>query len=160
MFDTALIVVGALLQLVGIAGCVLPWIAGPPFNFLGLIFLCLAKGWETFSPAFLVVMGALTLLTMVLDYVLPMAGAKKFGATRRGFWGAFIGMIAGVVLFPPFGLIIGAFLGAVAGELSAGKKNAVAMKAGLGVFAGVFAALIVKLVVSGIMTFFFVKALL
>jgi len=159
MLDIVLIVIGSLLQLVGLAGCVLPWLAGPPFNFLGLILLCLARGWDTFSPTFLIMMGALTALTMVLDYVLPMAGAKKFGSTKRGFWGAFIGMVLGVVLFPPFGMIIGAFLGAVAGELSAGKKNAEAMKAGWGVFLGVITALILKLAVSGIMTFFFVKAM-
>jgi len=159
MLDTVLIVIGFLFQVVGLAGCVLPWLAGPPFNFLGLILLCLAKGWDTFSPAFLIVMGALTLLTTVLDYVLPMAGAKKYGSTKRGFWGAFFGMVIGVVLFPPFGMIIGAFLGAVAGEISAGKKNAEAMKAGWGVFLGVITALILKLLVSGIMTFFFVKAI-
>jgi len=160
MLDTVLIVIGALLQIVGLAGCFLPWLAGPPFNFLGLIFLCLAKGWDTFSPAFLIVMAALTLLTMILDYVLPMAGARKYGSTKRGFWGAFLGMAVGVLFFPPFGMIIGAFIGAVVGELTAGKKNAEAMRAGWGVFLGVFVALISKLVVSGIMTFFFVKALL
>jgi len=44
MLDTVLIVISALLQLVGLAGCVLPWLAGPPLNFLGLILFCLAKG--------------------------------------------------------------------------------------------------------------------
>jgi uncharacterized protein YqgC (DUF456 family) len=160
MLDIILIVIGSLLQVIGLVGCVLPWLAGPPFNFLGLILLCLARGWDTFSPTFLIVMGALTLLTTVLDYVLPMAGAKRYGSTKRGFWGAFFGMVIGVVLFPPFGMIIGAFLGAVAGEISAGKQNAEAMKAGWGVFLGVITALVLKLLVSGIMTFFFVKALL
>ena len=147
MLDIVLIVIGSLLQLVGLAGCVLPWLAGPPLNFLGLILLCLAKGWDTFSPTFLIVMGALTVLTMLLDYVLPMAGAKKYGSSKRGFWGAF------------FGMVIGAFLGAVLGEITAGKEQAAAMKAGWGVFLGVITALILKLLVSGIMVFFFVKAL-
>jgi uncharacterized protein YqgC (DUF456 family) len=160
VLTSCLIIIGLLLQIVGLVGCVLPWLAGPPFNFLGLILLSLAKGWDTFSPTFLIVMGALTVLTMVLDYVLPMAGAKKYGSTRRGFWGAFFGLVIGIILFPPFGMIIGAFLGAVAGEISAGKKSAEAMKAGWGVFLGVITALILKLLVSGIITFFFVKAML
>jgi uncharacterized protein YqgC (DUF456 family) len=159
MLDVVLIVIGFVLQFVGLAGCVLPWLAGPPFNFLGLIVLCLAKGWDTFSPTFLLVMGGLTLLTMVLDYVLPMVGARKYGSSKRGFWGAFFGMIIGVVLFPPFGMIIGAFLGAVAGELLAGKKDSEALRAGWGVFMGVISALILKLLVSGLMTFYFIKAL-
>jgi uncharacterized protein YqgC (DUF456 family) len=159
MLGVVLIVIGFVLQFVGLAGCILPWLAGPPFNFLGLIVLCLAKGWDTFSPTFLLVMGGLTLLTMVLDYVLPMVGAKKYGSTKRGFWGAFLGMIIGIVLFPPFGMIIGAFLGALAGELLAGKEDSEALRAGWGVFMGVISALILKFLVSGLMTFYFIKAL-
>lgn len=159
MLEVVLVVIGSLLQLVGLAGCFLPWLAGPPFNFIGLIFLCLAKGWDTFSLAFLILMAVLTLLTMILDYALPITGARKYGASKRGFWGAFIGMVLGVLFFPPLGMIIGAFIGAVVGELSAGKKNVEAMRAGWGVFLGVFVSLVFKVVVSGIMTFFFVRAL-
>jgi uncharacterized protein YqgC (DUF456 family) len=155
-----LIILGALFQLVGLAGCVLPMLAGPPLNFIGLILLSIAKGWEPFSPGFLILMGGLTALTLILDYALPLAGTRRFGASKRGFWGAFIGMAAGVLFFPPFGLILGAFAGAVAGELSAGKERSAALRAGWGVFAGLMASVAVKLVVSGIMTFYFVRALL
>jgi len=154
------IILGALLQLIGLAGCVLPWLAGPPFNFAGLILLSVARDWNVFSPKFLVIMGALTALTMVLDYAMPLMGARRFGASKRGFWGAFLGMIAGAFAFPPFGLILGAFAGAVIGEMSAGKDQAGALRAGWGVFVGTMAAMTVKLIVSGVMTFYFVRALL
>jgi uncharacterized protein len=156
----ALIVLGALLQLVGLVGCVLPWLAGPPFNFIGLILLSIAKGWKPFSPTFLLIMGGLTVLTLFLDYAMPLAGARRFGASKRGFWGALIGMLAGAWAFPPFGLILGAFAGAVAGELSAGKDQSGALRAGWGVFVGMMAAMAVKLIVSGIMTFYFIRELL
>jgi uncharacterized protein YqgC (DUF456 family) len=155
-----LIVLGALLQLVGLAGCVLPWVAGPPLNFIGLILLSIAKGWKPFSPKFLIIMGGLTALTVFLDYAMPLAGARRFGASKRGFWGALIGMLLGAWAFPPFGLILGAFAGAVVGELSAGKDQSSALRAGWGVFVGTMAALVVKLIVSGIMTFYFIRALL
>jgi len=154
-----LIVLGALLQLVGLVGCVLPWLAGPPFNFGGLILLSIAKDWKPFSPRFLIIMGALTAITLVLDYAMPLAGARRFGASKRGFWGAFIGMLVGAFAFPPFGLILGAFIGAVAGEFSAGKEQSSALRAGWGVFVGMMAAMAVKLIVSGIMTFYFIRAL-
>jgi uncharacterized protein YqgC (DUF456 family) len=154
----ALVILGALFQLVGLIGCVLPWLAGPPFNFVGLILLSIAKGWKPFSPTFLVIMGGLTALTLVLDYAMPLAGARRFGASKRGFWGAFIGMLAGAFAFPPFGLILGAFAGAVVGELSAGKEQSKALRAGWGVFVGMMAAMAVKLIVSGIMTFYFIRA--
>jgi uncharacterized protein YqgC (DUF456 family) len=91
---------------------------------------------------------------------MPLAGARRFGASKRGFWGALIGMLLGAWAFPPFGLILGAFAGAVVGELSAGKDQSSALRAGWGVFVGTMAALVVKLIVSGIMTFYFIRALL
>ncbi|MGQ9801191.1 MAG: DUF456 domain-containing protein [Candidatus Saccharicenans sp.] len=159
MLNTLLIVAGATLQLLGLAGCLLPVLAGPPLNFLGLLLLGLAKGWNILSPTIWLILAGVIVLTMILDYVLPIGGARKYGSSKWGTWGAFLGMIVGAFLFPPFGLIIGAFLGAVAGELLAGKKDREAMRAGWGVFVGYFISLLLKLVASGIMTFFFVKAL-
>jgi hypothetical protein len=158
MSETVLIVLGAILQLAGLVGCVLPVLAGPPLNFVGLLLLSWAREWKAFSPAFLIVMGALTAGSAVLDYYLPLAGAKKYGASKRGFWGALLGMMAGIFLLPPFGLIIGAFVGAVIGELTAGKKESEALRAGWGSFLGVFFSTIFRLVLSGIMTFsYFLK---
>ena len=105
-------------------------------------------------------MAALTIVVTALDYVIPAAGAKKYGASKFGFWGAIIGMILGILFAPPFGMIIGAFIGAVVGEMLIGKQSDKALKAGWGVFIGVMFGVILKLIASGIMTFYFIKALL
>ncbi len=47
-----------------------------------------------------------------------------------------IGMILGVFLLPGWGIIVGAFAGAVIGELWAGQSTGAALKAGWGVFLG------------------------
>ncbi|MDH7492557.1 MAG: DUF456 domain-containing protein [Candidatus Saccharicenans sp.] len=159
MLTSLLIVAGAMLQLLGLAGSVLPVLAGPPLNFIGLIILGLAKGWDIFSPTLWLILVGVTVLTMILDYVLPISGARKYGSTKWGTWGAFLGMLLGVFLFPPFGLILGAFLGAVVGELLAGKKDRQALRAGWGVFVGYFFSLLLKVIASGVMTFLFVRAL-
>ncbi|NMD10486.1 MAG: DUF456 domain-containing protein, partial [Acidobacteria bacterium] len=85
MSAALLIVLGGVLQAAGLAGCVLPVMAGPPLNFAGLILLDWARGWNSFSPAFLVVMGLLTAGSMILDYVLPLSGTKRYGSSKRGF---------------------------------------------------------------------------
>ncbi|MCR4396913.1 MAG: DUF456 domain-containing protein [Candidatus Saccharicenans sp.] len=159
MLTSLLIVAGAMLQLLGLAGSVLPVLAGPPLNFIGLIILGLAKGWDIFSPTLWLILVGVTVLTMILDYVLPISGARRYGSTKWGTWGAFLGMLLGVFLFPPFGLILGAFLGAVVGELLAGKKDRQALRAGWGVFVGYFFSLLLKVIASGVMTFLFVRAL-
>ena len=68
-------------------------------------------------------------------------------------------MLLGLLAFPPFGLIAGAFLGAIVGELWAGKQTHEALRAGWGVFIGVLAGMVLKLIASGIMTFAFIRAL-
>jgi len=111
-----LIIVGFVCIIIGLIGCVVPGIAGPPFSFLALILLSIAKRWEPFSANFLIGMAALTVAVTALDYIVPAAGAKKFGASRYGFWGAVIGMLLGLIYAPPLGMIIGAFVGAILGE--------------------------------------------
>ena len=154
-----LIFLGIIFIIIGIIGCIIPGIAGPPFSFLALICLSIAKKWEPFSIKFLIAMGVLTVVVQALDYLLPAVGAKKFGATRYGFWGAIIGMLLGIIYMPPLGIIIGAFLGALLGEILAGKKAFEALKAGWGVFVGVIVGMLLKLIAAGIMTFYFIKAL-
>lgn len=152
-------ILGMILQLLGLVGCVLPVLAGPPLNFIGLLLLGLVRGWQILSPSLWLILAGITVLTIIMDYVLPLIGARRYGSTRWGAWGAFLGMLIGVFFFPPFGLILGAFLGAAAGELLAGKEDREAVRAGWGVFVGYFISLLLKLVASGVMTFFFVKAL-
>jgi uncharacterized protein YqgC (DUF456 family) len=154
-----LIILGIIFILIGIIGCIIPGIAGPPFSFLALICLSIAKRWEPFSTKLLITMGVLTVVVQALDYLLPAVGAKKFGATKYAFWGAISGLLLGILFFPPFGMIICAFLGAILAEVLAGKKSHEALRAGWGVFIGVIAGMFFKLIVSGIMTFFFFKAL-
>jgi uncharacterized protein YqgC (DUF456 family) len=154
-----LIVLGVICLFIGLIGCIVPGVAGPPFSFLALILISIAKGWEPFSAQFLILMAVVTIVVTALDYIVPAAGAKKFGASKAGFWGAVLGLFGGLILFPPFGMIIGAFLGAIIGELTVGKEGSQALKAGWGVFMGVMFGMLLKLIASGIMTFYFVKAL-
>jgi len=154
-----LIILGVICLIIGIIGCIIPGLAGPPFSFLALILLSIAKRWEPFSPAFLIGMAALTIIVTALDYIVPAAGAKKYGASKFGFWGAVIGMIVGIIYLPPLGMIIGAFIGAFVGELLIGKQSSAALKAGWGVFIGVMFGILLKLIASGVMTFYFIKAL-
>lgn len=151
-----LIIFGLILAIVGLIGCVLPMVPGPPLSYIALITLSFARNWEPFSATFLLVMGVLTVLTLVLDYVVPAAGAKKYGASKWGIWGSVIGMIVGIFVFPPFGLFLGGFGGAVAGELLAGKGNEAALRAGWGVFIGNVVGTGIKLGFCAVLLFYYV----
>jgi uncharacterized protein YqgC (DUF456 family) len=154
---TALIILGFVFALVGLAGSILPVIPGPPLGFLALIILSLSKNWEPFTPTFLIIMGGLTIFVTILDYVVPVAGARKYGASKPGVWGSVVGMIIGLFFFPPWGIVIGGFLGALAGEAVVGKEGRKMLRAGWGVFVGNLAGIGLKLALSGVMLFFYVK---
>jgi uncharacterized protein YqgC (DUF456 family) len=157
--DIALIILGFLCALIGLVGCVFPVIPGPPLSFLALILISLAKNWEPFSATFLLIMGGLAVVVSILDYVVPVVGAKKYGASKPGIWISMIGMLVGVLFFPPWGMLIGAFLGALAGELLAGKKGRKSLQAAWGVFVGNVVSIGFKLAYCGVILFFFVKAM-
>ena len=153
----AFIILGLLCALIGLAGCILPVIPGPPLSFLALIILSFAKNWEPFSATFLITMAALTVLVTLLDYVVPVFGAKRYGASKLGVWCSVIGMFTGVFFFPPWGMLIGAFVGAMAGELLAGKEGKESLRAAWGVFVGNVVSTGLKLALSGAILFFYVK---
>jgi len=155
--DIALIILGFLCALTGLVGCIFPIIPGPPLSFLALILLSLARNWEPFSSTFLLIMGGLAVLVSILEYVVPVVGAKKYGASKPGIWISMIGMLVGVLFFPPWGMLIGAFLGALAGEVLAGKKGRKSLQAAWGVFVGNVVSIGFKLAYSGVIIFFFVK---
>ena len=148
--EIVLIVLGILLLLTGLVGCVLPVLPGPPISFVGLILLWWARDWqaESFGWPAILVFGLLTVVVTVLDFVVPAWGAKRYGASKSGVWLSILGMLVGMVFFPPFGMLVGAFAGALAGELLVGKREGEAAKAAWGVFVGTMLGIGLKLAVS------------
>ncbi|MCX7848571.1 MAG: DUF456 domain-containing protein [bacterium] len=159
--NTGAVIVGSTLIILGLAGCFLPVLPGPTLCFGALLLMGLVSGFEgPTSVTVMMVTGAITAVVSVVDYFVPILGARQFGATRWGLWGAVLGLVAGLALFPPFGLIVGALVGAVIGELGGGKDIGAALRAGAGVFIGGVLSLVLKLAAWGVMTYYFISAVL
>lgn len=150
-----LYIIGTVLVLVGIIGSIAPGVPGPPLAYVALLILEWSKDSDVFSTEFLVVLGVITLVVTIVENLLPLAGARIYGASRQGMWGAVIGLVAGIFVFPPFGLIFGVLIGAVAGELLAGRNSRQAWRAGLATFAGNMASIFLKLALSFVIAYYF-----
>lgn len=74
---TVAILFRLILSITGLIGCILPIIPGLPLSYVALLIISFAKDWEPFSATFLIIMGAITGLMLLLDYVVPVVGAKK-----------------------------------------------------------------------------------
>ncbi|KAA3620258.1 MAG: DUF456 domain-containing protein [Flavobacterium sp.] len=143
--DIILLIVGFILMLVGIVGSILPVIPGTPISWLGLIVLYLAPSIE-FEWTFIIITGVVAIGIYLLDYIIPALGTKKFGGSRAGAWGTFIGLIVGILAPIPFGILIGPFVGALVGELAFNQtQGPQAVKAAFGSFIGFLASTFMKL---------------
>jgi uncharacterized protein YqgC (DUF456 family) len=155
MSDYILLILGILLMILGIIGCLVPVLPGPPFSYLGIIFLHLSK-FGDFTNTTLITLGAIAVAVTLLDYIVPVWGTRKFGGSKYGTRGATVGLIIGLFL-GPLGIILGAFIGAFAGEMIFKDDIKYAMKAGIGSLLGFLTGIGLKLAASMIMTFYFVK---
>ena len=157
--DYFLIITGALFLFTGLAGCILPVLPGPPISYVGLLLLHFTERYE-FTGRFLIVWAIITMAVVVLDYVIPVLGAKKYGASKAGIWGSIIGLVVGLFILPPFGIILGPFVGAIAGEYMSGKQSNQAFRAGFGSFMGFMGGILLKLMASGMMVWYFFRELI
>ncbi|WP_029905010.1 DUF456 domain-containing protein [Prevotella sp. 10(H)] len=156
--DIILLIAGAILIILGIAGCILPVLPGVPLSYAGIFLMHLTSKVE-FSVQFLVLWAIVVIIVQILDFYIPVWGTQKFGGGKKGIWGSAVGVIFGLFFLQPFGIIIFPFVGAVIGELIDEKEFKVALKAGFGAFLGFMAGTIIKLVVAFILAFYFFKEL-
>jgi len=99
-------------------------------------------GWRT-----IIVLVLLTLATYAIDILGGYFGAKYFGATKWGTFGALVGALVGL-FFGILGLFVGPVIGAIAGEFIAGKRMIDAGRAGWGSLLGNLGAMLGKLVIG------------
>jgi uncharacterized protein YqgC (DUF456 family) len=99
-------------------------------------------GWRT-----IVILALLTLASYAIDLVSGYFGAKYFGATRWGTFGAVIGALVGL-FFGIVGLFLGPVLGAIVGEFIAGKRMIDAGRAGWGSLLGNLGGMLGKLMIA------------
>lgn len=135
----ALVVMG-----LGLAGSILPGLPSTPLVLIAAIghklyFGETGAGWLVLS-----LLVGLTLLSLLMDYLATVYGAKRLGATWLGALGAVVGGLIGIFFNLP-GLLFGPFLGAVVFELAAGRSLKDSSRAGVGATIGLLAGALGKL---------------
>ena len=155
--EIVLLILGFILLGVGLIGSVLPIIPGPPLSYIGLL-LIKFSGYGDFSTIFLIIWAVIIVTITVLDYILPSLLTKKFGGSRFASVGAFLGLIIGIFYYPPWGMIIGTFIGALVGEVIHNRGDGFkALKAALGASLAFFVGTGAKLIITAIMLFYAIK---
>ncbi len=158
MWTTIAIIVCAILMLAGIVGSFVPVLPGVPLAWVGLLVYAWVTGFERIPILLVAIFFVLTALTVTLDVMAPMLGARRYRASKFGIVGAFVGLIVGIIFIPYVGIIVGPLAGAFLGELIRVRQPKLALKAALGALVGFVAGTLFKLVVILVMAGFFIAS--
>ena len=142
--EILLIIFAFALVLSGLAGILLPFLPGVPLAWFGMLVFAYATNFAVLTWKMLLIFLGFSLLTFVTDMVAPLIGARKYNASPYGMSGAAIGLLFGIFLMGPIGILAGPFLGAIFGEMLYGKNSDEAIKSSKGVVIGFLAGSAIK----------------
>ncbi|HTA65537.1 MAG TPA: DUF456 domain-containing protein [Xanthomonadaceae bacterium] len=117
---------------------------GVPVVFAGMLLAAWVDDFRVIPVWVVVVLAVLTLLALAIDVVASLLGAKRVGASRLAIVGATVGTIVGLFFGIP-GLLLGPFLGAIAGELLHSRDLQHASRVGVGTWTGMIVGMLFKL---------------
>jgi uncharacterized protein YqgC (DUF456 family) len=157
MTQTVAAILAVLVMLVGLFGSILPILPGLPVIWVAYLGFGLFDGWRCYGPITMVVAGAAVGLSLVLDQLATMWGAQRLGAHKAGMIGSAVGGLAGLLILNLPGLILGAFIGAMACErYFHAQEMKGALTAGAGAILGLFCGGLAKFVIGSILVLAFI----
>ena len=109
------VLAGALI-VIGLLGTFLPALPGMPLIFGGMLLAAWVGDFQIIGGWTLLALGLMSLFALAIDVVASAMGAKRVGASGKAVLGAALGTLFGLFFGIP-GLLVGPFVGAVAGEL-------------------------------------------
>ena len=150
--DTFLAISASICGVVGIIGAVVPIIPGTILSYAGLV-LAFCTEHSSISEGTLWLWGAISLIVIILDYILPGYFSKVFGGSKAGIMGATIEVLIGAV-------VMGPFVGAVVGEMINERRPLdKALIVGFGSLLSFFVGTGIKLIAAGWMMYYIWKDL-
>ncbi|MCL5057655.1 MAG: DUF456 domain-containing protein [Actinobacteria bacterium] len=140
----------------GLAGTILPALPGAPLIWLGMLVFGLIAGFERLTLWFFIGQALAVGLVFFIDYAAAVWGVRRYGGSRFAVWGSLAGLVLGIILLGPLGIVFGPFVGAVTGELIVQKPFATAVRSGMGTILGMAGGMVLKLMVeAGMIIWFF-----
>ena len=158
MLDVLLWVAVAALLLIGLAGIVLPVLPGTVLIFAGILLAAWIDDFARISTWTVWLAAALTLASLIADYLAAALGAKRVGASRKAVFGAVAGTVLGIFT-GLWGLLFMPLAGAAIGEFLALRDLQRAGRVGIATWVGLLLGTAVKIALAFAMIGLFLAAL-
>ena len=117
------VVISAILIIVGLLGVLVPFLPGLPLAFCGALLLSYITGFKLISLWSILFLAVLALLSVLVDYLAGLIGARWGKASLWGLVGAITGLVVGILSFGIIGMILGPALGVLVFELVAKRGD-------------------------------------
>lgn len=154
------LIVAFLFFAAGIAGTILPVLPGALLIWLGMLIYGIFTGFSELSLWFYLGQALAVGMIFFIDYAANVWGVRRYGGSRAAVTGSILGVLLGIIVMGPLGIVFGPFLGAVAGELVVRKPFASAVRSGVGSIIGMIGGTAFKLVVEAGMIIWFIAAII
>jgi uncharacterized protein len=149
--QTLILILTFILMFLGLCGSVLPGLPGAPLILLGALLYAWVTGFTAVTWPVLLGLLILTLLSYVLEFLASVLGVKKWGGSRWGMTGAFLGGIIGLLAGGFGGVLVGPFLGAFFLELIKTEDPKKSLKSGFGSLVGFLVGAVGKVILAVMM---------
>lgn len=143
------------LFLVSFIGIVIPIIPGVLLLWLGFISYHFLIDPNELTMFFWISMGLFTLILLGADFYINMFFVDQFGGSKWSKWGALIGMVFGLFVYPPIGLILLPLLVVFFIELTIHGSFKKSFMTSLGTLAGFLSSAVAKVFLQVIMIIIF-----
>jgi len=155
--DWLWIVIGIILILVGLIGSFLPLLPGPPIAYAGMLLQQL-RSEKPFESQFLWIWAGIIVIVLILDYLVPIWGTKRYGGTKYGVWGCTLGFLLAFWM-GPWGVVLGPFIGAFIGEMIANQDSKKALRAAWGSFVGFLLGSLLKIIACFTILYYVIRSI-
>ena len=142
-----LVTVFTVFLLPGFAGVFLP-LPSLPYMFGVTLIFGFIDQWQHLSYIEIIILGVIMLTSFLTEYLTGLIGAKYGGAAKISIVFGLVGMLIGLIIFPPFGGIAGLFLGILVSEFLYFKDHIKALKAASGGLIGTLAGMLISLILA------------
>ncbi len=154
------LIIALIIIAVGFFGALIPMVPGVPLVFAGILAYAIMTGFREIGPVLLVLFLILTVFAVAVDWFATAIGARRFGASGWGIVGALVGLVVGLIVFPPLGAFIGPIAGAIIFELARGRTTRESIRSGAGALVGYLVAVVFELGIAVLMTGIFLARVL
>lgn len=145
-----------ILFIISFIGLIVPIIPGVLVLWGGFLLYHFTLDADSLSIWFWLAIVAMTIMMFVADFVTNHYFVQKLGGSKASQWGAVVGVLIGVFVYPPIGMITVPFLVVFLIELTYRKTVRAALLAAIGALAGFLSGAIAKGLIQVVMIVWFI----